>query len=81
MKKKQLTIRVNHLVDYKFEELAAKEKIPKTELMARTLSTYAVGKEKEENILAEIQQLRESFAEVANILEGVLEFVVANNKK
>lgn len=81
MKKKQLTIRLPQLVDYKFEELAAKEKMPKTELMAKTLMAYAVGKEKEENILAEIQQLRESFAEVANVLEEVLKFVVESNKK
>jgi plasmid replication initiation protein len=81
MKKKQLTIRLPQLVDFKFEELAAKEKKTKTELMAKVLNTYAVGKEKEENILKEIQQLRESFSEVANVLEGVLEYVVANHKK
>lgn len=81
MKKKQLTLRLIPVVDIQYEQLAAKAKLPKTEYMANVLNEHAIQKEKEENILAEIQQLRESFAEVANVLEEVLKFVVESNKQ
>jgi hypothetical protein len=81
MKKKQLTIRLIPVVDIQYEKLSEKAKMPKTVYIEDVLNKHAVQKEKEENILTEIHQLRESFAEVANVLEEVLKFVVENNKQ